>query len=320
MNPRLVVGIVLGLLLGSLPILWVCGLPLLWAPVISIGGIFCCAAWVGARIYYPGQPRMWVISFGITLVPTLVALWVVRDAGQMAGNLSVRRKDSELRTEISAMMRDKPEEYPPLGEGLRRERVGRLLEVLADGSISPRTLEFAQKTLTYLEERLPQEIGFRYRVNTEGRLRDSVAVLEATPTQKLGEPGPVLPAEEPLVAVEDRAALRPLSGARHALADLWAMRGVSLRAACTLAEARWLVLFTWEKPVLKEGKYRYPCVVSLSRRDGEKWLPAGSASLASFAEDAEADADADTAEARGFNQGDQPRHDSIRKWLEGPGK
>ena len=168
-------------------------------------------------------------------MPTLVALWVVRDAGQMAGNLSVRRKDSDLRTEISAMMRDKPEEYPPLGEGLRRERVGRLLEVLADGSISPRTLEFAQKTLTYLEERLPQEIGFRYRVNTEGRLRDSVAVLEATPSRKLGEPGPVLPAEEPLVAVEDRAALRPLSGARHALADLWAMRGVSLRAACTLA-------------------------------------------------------------------------------------
>jgi len=321
MDPRVIFGIAGAVLALSLALFWWSGLPLLWAPTLAIGVPFAYAGWWNLRKYYPGRPAYWWGGTALIILPTLVALWVVREAGSLAGQLAVKRHDSDLRTEITAMLRDKPEDYPALGEGLRQERLGRLAEIARDPKISPRTAEFVTKATDFLDNKLPKERGFRYRVGSEARLRDAVALLEkaapAKPSARLS-----MPSEGSLVVVEDRASLKPLTGERYALADLYAMRGVALRAACTLDEAEWLVLVTWGVPVALPDRHAYPCALRLfSKKDG-KWMDSGSLEVASFATEAEADPEASTAGSRGYNLGDRPRQDAIRRWLQGgePGK
>jgi hypothetical protein len=321
MDPRVIFGIAGGVLALSLPLLWLTRLPLLWSPVLSIGITFACAAWVSMRKYYPGRPGMWWIGTLLTLLPTLVALWVVHQAGTLANQLAVKRQDSDMRTEISAMLRDKPEDYPPMGEGLRQERLGRLSEIRRVTGLSPRTVEFTDKAIEFIEKKLPLERGFRYRVCTEARLRDAVGVLEKTPAGKVVDSLP-FPAEGLLVLVEDRASLKPILGERYALADLYAMRGVALRAACGLDEAEWLALVTWDTPALQTDRYSYPCTLLLMRKRDGVWQDQSTLKVPQFALESEPDAEADTASARGFNLGERPRQDAIRRWLQGgqPGK
>lgn len=321
MDPRVIFGIAGGVLAFSLPLFWWTGLPRLWAPTLAIGVPFAYAAWWNLRKYYPGKPAYWWAGTMLTVLPTLVALWVVQQAGTLAGQLAIKRQDSDLRTEIGAMLRDKPEDYPVLGEGLRQERLGRLAEIRRDPNLSARTAEFAAKATDYLDNKLPQERGFRYRVGSEARLRDAVALLEKTTTVKQAAQLP-FPSEGFLVVVEDRASLKPATGERYALADLYAMRGVALRAACSLDEAECLALITWNQPVLAGDRHAYPCVLQLlSKKDG-KWVPVGSLEIPRFAVEGEPDPESSTAASRGYNLGERPRQDAIRRWLQGgePGK
>mgnify|MGYP006275131861 CR=1 FL=1 len=321
MDPRVIFGIAGGVLAFSLPLFWWTGLPKLWAPTLMIGAPFAYAAWWNLRKYYPGRPGYWCAGTILTILPTLVALWVVQQAGTMAGQLAVKRQESDLRTEVGAMLRDKPEDYPSLGEGLRQERLGRLAEIRRNPNLSPRTAEFVDKATDYLENKLPQERGFRYRIGTESRLRDAVTVLEKATPAKPAAPLP-FPSEGYMVVVEDRAGLKPPTGERYALADLYAMRGVALRAACSLDEAEWLGLITWSQPVLVTDRHAYPCTLQLfSKKDG-KWLPMASMEVPRFAIEAEADPEYSTAAPRGYNLGERPRQEAIRRWLQGgePGK
>ena len=184
MDPRKVFGIAGAVMVVSLLGLYLTGFPLILAPVLSIGITFAVAAWVQMQKYYPGQNAKCAYGTILTLLPTLVALWVVQQAGGLASQLATKRLDSDIRTEIAAMLRDKPEDYPPLGEGLRQERLARLIEVRNNPNLSPRTAEFAEKATDYLENKLPQERGFRYRIATEARLRDAVIATETDPPRK----------------------------------------------------------------------------------------------------------------------------------------
>jgi hypothetical protein len=306
MDPRKVFGIAGAVMVVSLLGLYLTGFPLILAPVLSIGITFAVAAWVQMQKYYPGQNAKCAYGTILTLLPTLVALWVVQQAGGLASQLATKRLDSDIRTEIAAMLRDKPEDYPPLGEGLRQERLARLIEVRNNPNLSPRTAEFAEKATDYLENKLPQERGFRYRIATE-----------TDPPVKASTSLPI-PPEGLLVVLEDRANLKPINGQRHALADLWSMRGISLRAACDLQEAEWLIVATWAKPILQVDRYTYPCTLSLFQRQGKQWLKMASQNLPTFATETDPDSEPDTAPARGYNQGERPRQEAIRKWLQGP--
>ena len=317
MDPRKVFGIAGAVMVVSLLGLYLTGFPLILAPVLSIGITFAVAAWVQMQKYYPGQNAKCAYGTILTLLPTLVALWVVQQAGGLASQLATKRLDSDIRTEIAAMLRDKPEDYPPLGEGLRQERLARLVEVRNNPNLSPRTAEFAEKATDYLENKLPQERGFRYRIATEARLRDAVIATEIDPPVKASTSLPI-PPEGLLVVLEDRANLKPINGQRHALADLWSMRGISLRAACDLQEAEWLIVATWAKPILQVDRYTYPCTLSLFQRQGKQWLKMASQNLPTFATETDPDSEPDTAPARGYNQGERPRQEAIRKWLQGP--
>ncbi len=317
MDPRKVFGIAGAVMVVSLLGLYLTGFPLILAPVLSIGITFAVAAWVQMQKYYPGQNAKCAYGTILTLLPTLVALWVVQQAGGLASQLATKRLDSDIRTEIAAMLRDKPEDYPPLGEGLRQERLARLIEVRNNPNLSPRTAEFAEKATDYLENKLPQERGFRYRIATEARLRDAVIATETDPPVKASTSLPI-PPEGLLVVLEDRANLKPINGQRHALADLWSMRGISLRAACDLQEAEWLIVATWAKPILQVDRYTYPCTLSLFQRQGKQWLKMASQNLPTFATETDPDSEPDTAPARGYNQGERPRLEAIRKWLQGP--
>jgi hypothetical protein len=317
MDPRKVFGIAGAVMVVSLLGLYLTGFPLILAPVLSIGITFAVAAWVQMQKYYPGQNAKCAYGTILTLLPTLVALWVVQQAGGLASQLATKRLDSDIRTEIAAMLRDKPEDYPPLGEGLRQERLARLIEVRNNPNLSPRTAEFAEKATDYLENKLPQERGFRYRIATEARLRDAVIATETDPPVKASTSLPI-PPEGLLVVLEDRANLKPINGQRHALADLWSMRGISLRAACDLQEAEWLIVATWAKPILQVDRYTYPCTLSLFQRQGKQWLKMASQNLPTFATETDPDSEPDTAPARGYNQGERPRQEAIRKWLQGP--
>ena len=317
MDPRKVFGIAGAVMVVSLLGLYLTGFPLILAPVLSIGITFAVAAWVQMQKYYPGQNAKCAYGTILTLLPTLVALWVVQQAGGLASQLATKRLDSDIRTEIAAMLRDKPEDYPPLGEGLRQERLARLVEVRNNPNLSPRTAEFAEKATDYLENKLPQERGFRYRIATEARLRDAVIATETDPPVKASTSLPI-PPEGLLVVLEDRANLKPINGQRHALADLWSMRGISLRAACDLQEAEWLIVATWAKPILQVDRYTYPCTLSLFQRQGKQWLKMASQNLPTFATETDPDSEPDTAPARGYNQGERPRQEAIRKWLQGP--
>jgi hypothetical protein len=317
MDPRKVFGIASAVMVVSLLGLYLTGFPLILAPVLSIGITFAVAAWVQMQKYYPGQNAKCAYGTILTLLPTLVALWVVQQAGGLASQLATKRLDSDIRTEIAAMLRDKPEDYPPLGEGLRQERLARLIEVRNNPNLSPRTAEFAEKATDYLENKLPQERGFRYRIATEARLRDAVIATETDPPVKVSTSLPI-PPEGLLVVLEDRANLKPINGQRHALADLWSMRGISLRAACDLQEAEWLIVATWAKPILQVDRYTYPCTLSLFQRQGKQWLKMASQNLPTFATETDPDSEPDTAPARGYNQGERPRQEAIRKWLQGP--
>ena len=317
MDPRKVFGIAGAVMVVSLLGLYLTGFPLILAPVLSIGITFAVAAWVQMQKYYPGQNAKCAYGTILTLLPTLVALWVVQQAGGLASQLATKRLDSDIRTEIAAMLRDKPEDYPPLGEGLRQERLARLVEVRNNPNLSPRTAEFAEKATDYLENKLPQERGFRYRIATEARLRDAVITTETDPPVKASTSLPI-PPEGLLVVLEDRANLKPINGQRHALADLWSMRGISLRAACDLQEAEWLIVATWAKPILQVDRYTYPCTLSLFQRQGKQWLKMASQNLPTFATETDPDSEPDTAPARGYNQGERPRQEAIRKWLQGP--
>jgi hypothetical protein len=317
MDPRKVFGIASAVMVVSLLGLYLTGFPLILAPVLSIGITFAVAAWVQMQKYYPGQNAKCAYGTILTLLPTLVALWVVQQAGGLASQLATKRLDSDIRTEIAAMLRDKPEDYPPLGEGLRQERLARLIEVRNNPNLSPRTAEFAEKATDYLENKLPQERGFRYRIATEARLRDAVIATETDPPVKASTSLPI-PPEGLLVVLEDRANLKPINGQRHALADLWSMRGISLRAACDLQEAEWLIVATWAKPILQVDRYTYPCTLSLFQRQGKQWLKMASQNLPTFATETDPDSEPDTAPARGYNQGERPRQEAIRKWLQGP--
>ena len=317
MDPRKVFGIAGAVMVVSLLGLYLTGFPLILAPVLSIGITFAVAAWVQMQKYYPGQNAKCAYGTILTLLPTLVALWVVQQAGGLASQLATKRLDSDIRTEIAAMLRDKPEDYPPLGEGLRQERLARLIEVRNNPNLSPRTAEFAEKATDYLENKLPQERGFRYRIATEARLRDAVIATETDPPVKASTSLPI-PPEGLLVVLEDRANLKPINGQRHALADLWSMRGISLRAACDLQEAEWLIVATWAKPILQVDRYTYSCTLSLFQRQGKQWLKMASQNLPTFATETDPDSEPDTAPARGYNQGERPRQEAIRKWLQGP--
>ena len=317
MDPRKVFGIAGAVMVVSLLGLYLTGFPLILAPVLSIGITFAVAAWVQMQKYYPGQNAKCAYGTILTLLPTLVALWVVQQAGGLASQLATKRLDSDIRTEIAAMLRDKPEDYPPLGEGLRQERLARLVEVRNNPNLSPRTAEFAEKATDYLENKLPQERGFRYRIATEARLRDAVIATETDPPVKASTSLPI-PPEGLLVVLEDRANLKPINGQRHALADLWSMRGISLRAACDLQEAEWLIVATWAKPILQVDRYTYPCTLSLFQRQGKQWLKMASQNLPTFATETDPDSEPNTAPARGYNQGERPRQEAIRKWLQGP--
>lgn len=315
MDPRVVFGIAGGVLAFSLTGLWLTRLPLLWAPVFSLGITFACASWVGMRKYYPGKPALWVFGAFLTLLPMFVAMWVVQEAGSLAGQLAVRRQDSDLNTEINTMLRDKPEEYPVLGEGLRQERILRIREMERAGQMSARTADYAKKALEYLESKLPLERGFQYRVGTEARLRDATLAVEGAPSPKPKETL-ACPREGMLVVLEDRANLKPLSGERYVLTDLFGMKGISLRAACTLGEAEWLVVVSWSQPVLKDQKHTYPARVRVLKKEGAAWVAQGERGIADFAQDQEIDAEADTAASRGFNLGERPRSEAIRSWLQ----
>ena len=242
----LVTGIVLALL-GLFPPLWI--LPL------AVGGTFTATCFVAGQTCYPRFPSLWVACAIMPLVTTLMAFWVIEEARKIAVSLVVRRYDSQLRTDIVTMLRDRPEDYPAeQAEILREERLLRLDEIMADGHGTEQTYEAAVKARDYLTNQLPRERGFRYRVNQTRLTRQVTEKIQAATGSP--KPGPItVPPGGLITVLEDRAGL----GARflrHALFDLWSDREISRRAACDIDEVAWILECRWgEHTCLCQGRH-----------------------------------------------------------------
>jgi hypothetical protein len=312
LKPETIAKIASGLLaFGGL--LAVLGLfPPLWIIPLAVGGTFTATSFQAGRVCYPGQPALWAACAAFPLGATIVSFVVIEQARQLAVGMVVRKHDSQLRTDLSTMLRDQPADYPPeQAEALRQERLSRVAEILADPHRSETTREAAEKARVYLAEELPGERGFRYRVN-QGRMTRQLTDIAAAAT---GEPasGPVnLPPGGLMAAMEDRAGL----GARFlrfSLVDLWADRDLSRRAACELEEVRHLLVFRWGEPVIGRTPPRrsYPCEIVLLRvPPGGKAEVAGVQAVASMA----ADDDLDDGGAQSIHAGGDPaRSDAVRR-------
>ena len=299
----LVTGIVLALL-GLFPPLWI--LPL------AVGGTFTATCFVAGQTCYPRYPSLWVACAIMPLVTTLMAFWVIEEARKIAVSLVVRRYDSQLRTDIVTMLRDRPEDYPAeQAEILREERLLRLDEIMADGHGTEQTYEAAVKARDYLTNQLPRERGFRYRVNQTRLTRQVTEKIQAATGSP--KPGPItVPPGGLITVLEDRAGL----GARflrHALFDLWSDREISRRAACDIDEVAWILECRWGEPVLEGPGRRYPCDWILIRVDaGSGPTIVARESIPAFAKD-------DTTDDGGaetlFMGGEEARRAAIRQKL-----
>jgi len=314
LTPGTIAKIALGLLaLGG--ILALVGLfPPLWIIPLAVGGTFTATSFQAGRVCYPRQPVLWGLCAAFPLGATIVAFVVIEQARQLAVGMVVRRHDSQLRTDIFAMLRDRPEDYPPeQAEILRQERVARVEEILADPYRSESTREAGEKAKTYLTDELPRERGFRFRVN-QTRLTRQLTEASAGAT---GNPAPgviKLPAGGLVAAMEDRAGL----GARflrHMLVDLWADRELARRAACEMEEARHLIVFRWGEPRVGAMVPRrsYPCeIVLIELSPGGKAVIAGVEKVESLGTDD--DVEDGGAEAL-YPGGDAARAAAIREKL-----
>lgn len=321
LKPETIAKIALGLLaFGGL--LAVLGLfSALWIIPLAVGGTFTATSFQAGRVCYPRQPALWAACAALPLGATIVSFVVIEQARQIGVGMVVRKHDSQLRTDISTMLRDNPADYPPeQAEALRLERLGRIEEILADPYRSETTVDSAMKARVFLAEELPRERGFRYRVN-QGRLTRQLSEIAAAAT---GEPslGPIsLPPGGLMAALEDRAGL----GARFlrfSLVDLWADRDLSRRAGCELEEVRHLLVFRWGEPVigLTPPRRSYPCEIVLLRvPPGGKAEVAGVQAVASMA----TDDDLDDGGSQSIHAGGDPARSEavrrkIREILEGP--
>lgn len=312
LKPETIAKIALGLLaFGGL--LAVLGLfSALWIIPLAVGGTFTATSFQAGRVCYPRQPALWAACAALPLGATIVSFVVIEQARQIGVGMVVRKHDSQLRTEISTMLRDNPADYPPeQAEALRLERLGRIEEILADPYRSETTVESAMKARVFLAEELPRERGFRYRVN-QGRLTRQLSEIAAAAT---GEPlpGPIsLPPGGLMAALEDRAGL----GARFlrfSLVDLWADRDLSRRAGCELEEVRHLLVFRWGEPVigLTPPRRSYPCEIVLLRvPPGGKAEVARVQAVASMA----TDDDLDDGGSQSIHAGGDPaRSEAVRR-------
>lgn len=315
LTPGTIAKIALGLLaLGG--ILAVVGLfPPLWVIPLAVGGTFTATSFQAGRVCYPRQPVLWGLCAAFPLGATIVAFVVIEQARQLAVGMVVRRHDSQLRTDIFAMLRDRPEDYPPeQAEILRQERMTRVDEILADPYRSESTREAGEKAKAYLTEELPRERGFRFRVNQTRLTRQ---LTEAMSGAK-GDPAPgkvTLPPGGLVAAMEDRAGL----GARflrHMLVDLWADRELARRAACEMEEARHLIVFRWGEPRVgaKAPRRSYPCeIVLIEIPPGAPATVVALEKVDSFAVDDEVD---DGGAQTLFPGGDTARAAAIRQKLQ----
>lgn len=314
LTPGTIAKIALGLLaLGGL--LALAGLfPPLWVIPLAVGGTFTATSFQAGRVCYPRQPFLWGVCAALPLIATVVAFAVIEQARQLAVGMVVRRHDSQLRTDIVAMLRDQPADYPPeQAEILRQERLARLEEILADPYRSESTREAGEKAKAFLADELPRERGFRYRVN-QTRLTRQLTEIAAAAT---GSPAPgtiTLPPGGLIAALEDRAGL----GARflrHMLVDLWADRELARRAACEMDETRHLVVFRWGEPLVgATAPHRsYPCEILLMEiSPGGKAVVTGMEKIGSLAADDDLeDGGAQTL----FSGGDAARAAAIRQKL-----
>jgi|GEM_PF-821540 len=321
LKPETIAKIALGLLaFGGL--LAVLGLfSALWIIPLAVGGTFTATSFQAGRVCYPRQPALWAACAALPLGATIVSFVVIEQARQIGVGMVVRKHDSQLRTDISTMLRDNPADYPPeQAEALRLERLGRIEEILADPYRSETTVESAMKARVFLAEELPRERGFRYRVN-QGRLTRQLSEIAAAATGE-PSPGPIsLPPGGLMAALEDRAGL----GARFlrfSLVDLWADRDLSRRAGCELEEVRHLLVFRWGEPVigLTPPRRSYPCEIVLLRvPPGGKAEVAGVQAVASMA----TDDDLDDGGSQSIHAGGDPARSEavrrkIREILEGP--
>jgi len=321
LKPETIAKIALGLLaFGGL--LAVLGLfSALWIIPLAVGGTFTATSFQAGRVCYPRQPALWAACAALPLGATIVSFVVIEQARQIGVGMVVRGHDSQLRTDISTMLRDNPADYPPeQAEALRLERLGRIEEILADPYRSETTVESAMKARVFLAEELPRERGFRYRVN-QGRLTRQLSEIAAAATGE-PSPGPIsLPPGGLMAALEDRAGL----GARFlrfSLVDLWADRDLSRRAGCELEEVRHLLVFRWGEPVigLTPPRRSYPCEIVLLRvPPGGKAEVAGVQAVASMA----TDDDLDDGGSQSIHAGGDPARSEavrrkIREILEGP--
>jgi hypothetical protein len=312
LKPETIAKIALGLLaFGGL--LAVLGLfPALWIIPLAVGGTFTATSFQAGRVCYPRQPALWAACAALPLGATIVSFVVIEQARQIGVGMVVRKHDSQLRTDISTMLRDNPADYPPeQAEALRLERLGRIEEILADPYRSETTAESAMKARVFLAEELPRERGFRYRVN-QGRLTRQLSEIAAAATGE-PSPGPIsLPPGGLMAALEDRAGL----GARFlrfSLVDLWADRDLSRRAGCELEEVRHLLVFRWGEPVigLTPPRRSYPCEIVLLRvPPGGKAEVAGVQAVASMA----TDDDLDDGGSQSIHAGGDPaRSEAVRR-------
>lgn len=312
LKPETIAKIALGLLaFGGL--LAVLGLfSALWIIPLAVGGTFTATSFQAGRVCYPRQPALWAACAALPLGATIVSFVVIEQARQIGVGMVVRKHDSQLRTDISTMLRDNPADYPPeQAEALRLERLGRIEEILADPYRSETTVESAMKARVFLAEELPRERGFRYRVN-QGRLTRQLSEIAAAATGE-PSPGPIsLPPGGLMAALEDRAGL----GARFlrfSLVDLWADRDLSRRAGCELEEVRHLLVFRWGEPVigLTPPRRSYPCEIVLLRvPPGGKAEVAGVQAVASMA----TDDDLDDGGSQSIHAGGDPaRSEAVRR-------
>ncbi|MFM7540990.1 MAG: hypothetical protein ACKO9Z_15155 [Planctomycetota bacterium] len=321
LKPETIAKIALGLLaFGGL--LAVLGLfSALWIIPLAVGGTFTATSFQAGRVCYPRQPALWAACAALPLGATIVSFVVIEQARQIGVGMVVRKHDSQLRTDISTMLRDNPADYPPeQAEALRLERLGRIEEILANPYRSETTVDSAMKARVFLAEELPRERGFRYRVN-QGRLTRQLSEIAAAATGE-PSPGPIsLPPGGLMAALEDRAGL----GARFlrfSLVDLWADRDLSRRAGCELEEVRHLLVFRWGEPVigLTPPRRSYPCEIVLLRvPPGGKAEVAGVQAVASMA----TDDDLDDGGSQSIHAGGDPARSEavrrkIREILEGP--
>lgn len=288
--------------------------PPLWIIPLAVGGTFTATSFQAGRVCYPRHPVLWALCAAFPLAATIVAFVVIEQARQLAVGMVVRRHDSQLRTDIVTMLRDRPEDYPPgQAEILRQERLARVGEILADPYRSESTNTAAEKARVYLAEELPRERGFRFRVNQTRLTRQMTEALEAARGMPLPAVGP-LPPGGLVAALEDRAGL----GARflrHMLVDMWAERDMSRRAACDLEEVRHLVVFRWGEPRVRAAAPRraYPCeIVLVELAPGAMPAVKTSERVESFATDDDAeDGGAETL----FPGGEAARAAAIRQKL-----